>query len=246
MKKKVLYILLLIATLTMGHAANVYAQEDSKTYTTPNGIVMSYKEYTFLKEFYFEGYPDMMTPEDYEAFQSKGFNLDSLEKKSLYLKEDNTRSTSHTTSYKQLVIGKSCTSTYCFVSIGLNWLVNPTIRSYDVIGAYVAGVSILDFDPAVVVSSAGTSGYNYVQSAYNGFGNSVLLPSSGTGIMVTQVIKTSTGGVVLGSYQHAMQNVSLATSQCYNFSLGGYGSVFSFYGNAVGKYDGMAGVDISV
>ena len=64
--------------------------------------------------------------------------------------------------------------------------------------------------------------------------------------MISMSFKVSKGGTVFGSYQHAMQNTTLPVSQDYNFSIVGYGNVFDYYGNAIGVYDGMNGVDINV
>ena len=110
-------------------------------------------------------------------------------------------------------------------------------------------VSLLNYASASVSNLTTNYYYNNTivdyGSTYTGFGNSVLLPS-GSNLVINQILTTTPGGHIFASYQHAMQNVSLATSQLYTFSLGGYGNVFAFYGNAYGKYDGMAGVDIYV
>ena len=159
--------------------------------------------------------------------------------------EKSTRSTVHGTNAKVVKIAAAC-STNCMVTINLDWLASPTIRSYDVIGAYLSGVSLISHNGTYVVSSTSSDFYNNLKTAYNGIGNSVKLPSTGTNIIVNMTFTTSTGGTIYGSYQHAMSNTTLPVSKYYNFSLGGYGNVFSFYGSAVGIYDGMGGVDITV
>jgi hypothetical protein len=97
-----------------------------------------------------------------------------------------------------------------------------------------------------VYSTSGNVTYNNLKTAYNGIGNSVKLPSSGSNIVVNMVFTTTLGGHIFGSYQHATQSITLPVAKSYTFSLGGYGNVFLFNGNAVGVYDGMAGVDIYV
>ena len=80
----------------------------------------------------------------------------------------------------------------------------------------------------------------------NGIGNSVELPSTGEDIIVDTCFTVTRGGTVYGSYQHAMQSTTLANSQNYTLDYLGYGGVFLYYGNAIGIYDGMNGVDIDV
>ncbi len=237
MKKRVLGILLLAITI-MGISINTYAK-DNVFYTTPKGIELTEEEYNFLVNFYWEEYVDNMTLEQYTDF----INSDLLSRK-LTTKELKDRSTSHSTPSKNLKISAAC-SNNCTVSIVATWKVNPVIRSYDTIGAYLSGVSLISANQTTVSNSTNTSYFYNWKSAYNGIGNSVLLPS-GTNLVINQILTTTTGGTIYGSYQHAMQNTTLAVSKLYTFSLSGYGNVFSFYGNAYGVYDGMAGVDINV
>ena len=241
MRKKLIRIILLIITL-MGISLNTYAK-DSVYYTTPKGIELTEEEYNFLVNFYWQGYVDNMSEEQYEEFA----NSDLLSRKLIVkTSEDNEpdRSPTHTTPSKNLKISAAC-STNCTVSIVATWTVNPSIRSYDTIGAYLSGVSLISANQTTVSSSNGTTFFYNWKSTYNGVGNSVLLPS-GTTLVVNQILTTTTGGIIYGSYQHATQNVTLLVSKQYNISLGGYGNVFAFYGNAYGVYDGMGGVDLYV
>ena len=125
------------------------------------------------------------------------------------------------------------------------WDVSPSIRSWDNIGAYLDGISLIEHLQTYVTSTAGTNYFSYLNTT-NGIGNSVELPSVGEDIIITMTFKVSRGGTVYGSYQHAMQNTTLANSQNYTISLGGEGHVFLYTGNAIGLYDGMNGVDIDV
>lgn len=249
MKRRVINILLLAIAL-FGMSICPTKARENVYYTTPNGIELTEEEYRFLTTFYWDSYVDNMTEEQYEDF----VNSDLLERRftTASTSDDimcSPNSTSHTTSYKNLKISAACSS-YCTVSIVLTWLVNPSVRSYDVIGTYMTGnVSLLNYAAASVSNLTNTYYYNNsivdYDPAYTGLGNSVLLPS-GSNLVINQILTTTPGGHIFASYQHAVQNVSLATSQLYNFSLAGYGNVFDFYGNAYGKYDGMAGVDIFV
>lgn len=251
MKRRVIVMgLLAIAIFGMNiRLTNAREKTGEVFYTTPNGIELTEKEYKFLTTFYWDSYVDSMTEEQYEDF----VNSDLLDRELITKSTDDgnmcsPKSTSHTTQYKNLKISAAC-SYNCTVSIVLTWLGNPTIRSYDVIGAFLSGPSLLSYVDATVMNNTTVYYFDNFKTEYsayyNGIGNSVLLPS-GTNLVVNQIFTTTTGGHIFGSYQHAMQNVSLATSKSYSFSLAGYGNVFSFYGNAYGKYDGMAGVDIAV
>lgn len=241
MKKKIMGMLVL-AIAIMGISINAYAKD--VYYTTPNGIELTEAEYNFLVNFYWEEYVDNMTQEQYEEFA----NSDLLSRKLIVKNSEDqmgpSRSQSHSTYAKNLKISAACSSN-CTVSIVATWFVNPAIRSYDTIGAYFSGVSLIAHQSTVVHASTGSNSFTNLKTAYNGIGNSVLLPS-GTNLVINQVLTTTTGGTIYGSYQHATQNTTLAVSKLYNFSLGGYGNVFLFYGNAYGVYDGMAGVDINV
>ena len=243
MKKIVGVFIILVAVLSF--SKNVYAEE-AIYYTTSNGIELTEEEYNFLTQFYWDGYPDIMTIDQYEEFK----NSDLLDRELIvkYAKqpENTPRSTSHATNAKVLKIAAACSSSDCMVTINCEWTLNPATRSYDVIGAYLSGVSLLYHNQTYVSSTSGATFFNNLKTAYNGIGNSVKLPSSGTDVIINMTITTTRGGTIYGSYQHAMSNTTLPVSKYYNFSLAGYGNVFSFYGSAVGIYDGMGGVDITI
>ncbi len=248
MKKKTIGLLLLVICI-IGITKNVYASENV-FYTTPNGIELTEEEYKFLTTFFWSGYPDIMTEEQYQDFVSRDLLTKELKIKKVEIPNSpfgtSTRSTSHSDPAKTLQIGSIC-SPNCYTSIVLTWTASPFTRSYDVIGAYLSGNSLISHQSSFVYSdTTGAVGCSNLKTATNGIGNSVKLPSTGENIVVNIVFTATPGGTIFGSYQHAMQDVTLPVSQEYNFSLGGYGSVFDFYGNAVGKYDQMAGVDVAV
>lgn len=129
----------------------------------------------------------------------------------------------------------------------LTWIKNPNIRSYDVIGAYLENVNRLDVPSTMVVIDDSTrQNYDTVKYDNNGFGVSVLLPLTAGNIKVSQTFKTSKGGTVYASYQHANKNISLINSNAYTISKNGYGNVFNFIGNIANIYDKMNGVSIDI
>lgn len=235
----------LVFALVFCFSLNVKAEE--VFYTNPNGVELTEEEYNFLTTFYWDDYVTIMTEEQYEDFQELDWQNGRLITASTTDNETmcSIQSPTHQTPYKTLGISALCT-TECTVSLVNTWDVDPGVRSWDVIGAYLSNVSLTQHVTTYVYSSAGSTSYNNLKTAYNGIGNSVKLPNSGSGVVVNMIFKTTTGGHIFGSYQHATEYITLLVSKNYNFSLGGYGSVFSFYGNAIGKYDGMAGVDIAV
>lgn len=235
MSKKVFGVLLLVA-LMFGFNYNVSAKE--VYYTTANGIELSYDEYNFISEFYWDGFQDIMTADTYNYLVEQNAFGHKITKVT-------SKADKGTNASKYITISKTCPSN-CVITLVNTWTASPTIRSYDVIGAYLSGVSYVSHNGTYVSSTAGTTNFYNLKTATNGMGNSVKLPNSGSNIVVSTTFTTTTGGTVYGSYQHATTNTTLATSKNYNFAIYGYGNVFDFYGSAVGVYDGMAGVSTSV
>lgn len=243
-------VVLLLAVLFAFGITNVYAED--AYYTTQNGIELTREEYEFLTTFYSPIYPDIMTRDMYDEFVEKDVmngdvQIVSYTEPQLALLNPSIPPTSqtHTTPYKTVHIGSSCFPGFCIMSLQNNWLVSPSIRSWDNIGVYLDGVSLISHDGTYVGSTSGTNWYSNLNTT-NGLGNSVKLPDTGENIIINMAFTVTPGGTVYGSYQHAMQNTTLANSQNYTISLGGEGHVFLYTGNAIGLYDGMNGVDIDV
>lgn len=248
MKKGLMVLLAVFAFI--GVTKNVYAEE--AYYTNSNGVELTREEYEFLTTFYNVKHPEIMTQSMYNEFvESNLMNSDveitSYTEPQLPLFNSNItpRSTIHSTAAKTVQIARGCLPKFCIISIQNDWHESPNIRSWDNIGAYLDGVSLISHEDTYVYSTSGTTHY-YNLNTTNGIGNSVELPSTGENIIISMSFKVSRGGTVYGSYQHAMQNTTLANSQNYTLDLIGYGNVFSYYGTAIGVYDAMNGVDIGV
>ncbi len=244
--------LLLVAVLAMGVTKNVYANE-RVYYTTPNGIELTQKEYDFLTGFYGSGYLKVMTQAQYDRFVEEDLinsdvSMVSYDEPGLALLNPGLqpRSDTHSTQAKTVQIGAACLPTFCIVSILNTWHGSPATRSWDNIGAYLSGNTYLGHDHTYVSSTLSTIYYNNLNTATNGVGNSVKLPDTGEDLMIDMAFRVSRNGTVYGSYQHAMNDTTLAVSQNYTFDFGGYGNVFDYYGTAIGVYDQMNGVDITV
>ena len=212
-------------------------------YQNENGVGFTKEEYEFLSKMFWDGCQDIMTLNDYDKFIESKIMDGEFESKELIIPV--TRATSISDSNKSLKISKSC-STNCTISITASWKGNPTIHSYDVIGAYLSG-TVLQGNPITTVSSGITSTTsNEIKRFSNGFGVSVKIPNYGNKLVINTVFNVSKGGTVYGSYQHAMKNISLSDSKNYTLSRNGFGGVFDFKGTAFNTYDRMSGVNISV
>ena len=199
---------------------NVKAKE---TYT--NGIItLTEKEYNFVKDFYGLDYFKSMNEEDYLIIKQMEIDTGEVEIRKIDDVSISPCSTSISSKDRNLSIAKSCQSTYCNITILSIWSTNPTIRSYEVIGARFKGVSLYsDSITTLTKSSQKTIRETSYQKFSNGLGASILLPS-GNNLVVQQTFKVRKGGTVYGSYQHAIKNVSLATSKSYYISITGYGN----------------------
>ncbi len=235
MKRKT-FIVALLMVFSIFNMNNVFAKE--VFYTNSNNVSFTEEEYEFLSTMFWDGCQELFSQNDYNKFINSNIingiintktNNDIMPLSSLY--ENNN---------KYLKISTSCSSN-CFVSVTLKWKNLPTIRSYDVMGAYLENTSLIN-SPITTISTNDT----HLQSFNNGFGVSVKLPTDNSQIIVNQTFRVSTGGHVYASYQHAMSNISLNDSKKYTISKQGYGKVFKFSGTAVNVYDQMSGVDIAV
>jgi hypothetical protein len=242
-------VMLLLVVLCAFGITNVYAEE--VYYTNQNGVELTREEYEFLSTFHNPIYPTIMTRDMYDQFAESGMINNEIQtvryiEPQLPLLNPSIPPTSqsHSTSYKTVQISAAC-SNKCYMDLQATWHVSPSVRSWDNIGAYLDGVNLISHDGTFVYSTSGLNWYNYLNTT-NGVGNSVELPSTGENIIVDMSFTVGTGGTVYGSYQHAMQTTTLANSQNYTLDILGYGEVFSYYGNAIGVYDGMNGVDIDV
>ena len=194
---------------------------------------------------FWDGAQENMDLDDYNNFINSDIMNGDLDS-NIYYDIPLTRATSIEEANKTLKIVKSCSSN-CFVSVTLTWKKFPTVKSYDVIGAYLDGTSLVN-NPATSITTNGTitTTYKDIKKSNNGFGVSVKLPTYGTSMIINQSFRVNKGGTVYASYQHAIKNISLSNSQNYTFSRSGYGGVFKFSGTALTTYDKMKGVSISL
>lgn len=237
--KKILKLFILITSVV---CVQTYAKENSY-YINENNVSFSKEQYDYFTAMFYDGYQDLITQEEFNTYNEAEMKAENVETK--YLNSVSPLSTLHETPAKQLKISKSVSST-SKISVVLTWKGTPKVKSYDVIGSYLEGVSSIGNVITRLSYSSGSYDSNEIKSFNNGFGVSIKLPSSGSNIIVSQSFNTTLGGTVYASYQHATSSISLASSKYYTISKSGYGKVFSFYNNMSSKYDGMGGVYIDV
>lgn len=240
--KKSLYAILALALMLI--VSPVSAEEIY--YTNSNGVSLTEEEYDFMDYFFFEGSQDLMTADDYERFVESNIMNGEIDKV-IYREplQATTRGTLFGDSNRQISISKSCESN-CLISVAFQWFNSPTIRSYDVMGAYMSDTTLANAPSTSLSYSGGSSSITNIKKQSNAFGVSIDLPDSGSNIKVSQIFRVNTGGHVYATYQHAKSNTTLATSKNYTFGHAGYGRVFIFSGTAANVYDDMNGVDIAV
>jgi len=239
MKKKYLVGLFIFATLLFIPTT----EAKSVFYENKNGVILNEEEYNYISNLYWDGYQEFLTIEDYEEFKDLDLFGKPIEKKEVkvYSKE---RSSSVTSHLRTTVMSASCSDS-CFITMTTAWNGLPFIKSIDVMGARVAGVSISSIKNAVVSGANYGRSYNNPRVFNNGFGFSVQVPNT-TDIKAAISFVTTKGGTVYGSYQHAMSNTTDLISKQYTIGPGDYGNVFQFTGNARTVYDSAPGVDKAV
>lgn len=214
-------------------------------YKNENGVILTKNEYNFLSQMYWDGYQSLMTLEDYENFKNSDVINGKVEVKEInYNNYIVPYGTSISYGYKTLKIFKSCSSD-CLISVTLQWDSDPSVRSYDVIGAYIENTTFTNNPTTMVATSSTKTVITDLKKTSNGIGSSFKLPS-GSNIKVNQVFRVNVGGHVYASYQHAKSSSTLAKSKDYTFSKFGYGRVFQFSTSSSNIYDAMNGVDIAV
>lgn len=247
MNKKLVFLFISISLLVSLKFCYLNVNADEIYYTNANNVSMTEEQYNFLGAMFWDGFQEYVPQSLFNKYLTHGtFNC---EIEQVVHEDEPTRGYIHETNAKKLVISKACYNGFCDMSVTLFWKGTPNIKSYDVIGALLyGGVSLANGSSVSTYLgySGGTITYTSPQFNGGGFGQSVKLRTSTTNMIISQSFDVVGTGVVYASYQHATQNITLATSKKYTVGFGGYGGVFHFYGSAVGVYDQMGGVDMVI
>jgi hypothetical protein len=241
---------LLSLGISISFISLLHANADEIYYTNNNNVSMTEAQYDFFGEMFWDGYQDIVTQAQYNRYLTNGyFDADIVKNEydeeltASFLPGAELNATVHETGAKKLAISKACSGSLCAIGLTLQWKGTPNVKSYDVIGALLYGNFTITSEPDTTLHYSGGN-LNYGDEYYvgDGFGTSVKLQNSTTLMKIAQDFDVYGIGTIYGSYQHAKQNITKATSQLYTVGLGGYGGVFHFYGAASGKFDQMGGV----
>ena len=243
---KIFMILMGIMIMTFSYGVNAESVNDFY-YQNDYSVKFSKEEYDTISNFYYDGYQKYMTQEDYERFINIGIIDGEINTIMLYDNQNNSRTTvEHTTASKSLKVSYYCQNITCTLGVILTWLKSPSIRSYDLIGAYSSTKDSLKLLAADISSGSAPESYAEKKSESYGVSATLKLPSSGDDVRASATITANKGSTVYVSYQHAKKSITLANSRKYSFNSGGYGNVFLFDSSVSNYYDAMGGVKVSL
>lgn len=234
MKKTIAIILALFVGIMSVNAESYY--------TNKYGVEFTKEQYDFFTEMYYEGYQNYMTEDDLKYFDINNLIIDDIE--TVYSDDLISPYVDSTTGTKKtLKISKGPSVSGYTITVVADWFQEPSVRSYDVIGARFDGLALANKPTTKIVNSTGENILTNIDESTNGFGQTFLL--SGKEITITQTYQVRGSGTVYASYQHAKKTISAANSRKYTISSDGFGGVFKFTGTAANVYDNSQGVSIS-
>ncbi len=180
---KKIYVLILLSMLFVGKV-----NADEIYYKNENNVVLTKHEYNTISEFYWEGYQETLSIEDFYFLKENGLfenKVNSVEINdnpiSLYSVEE------HTTANKSLKMSISCSSN-CVVAISLKWINLPKIRSYDILGIYLDNTRVIQETKLRIDTNRGKTEYSYDKKETNGIGTSFKLPTDVTYLNVAKTL----------------------------------------------------------
>ena len=247
MKKFLNYVIIIM--LCMIITGNVSAKEIY--FENSNGVTFTKEEYDFFGKVFYDGYQEYITEEIMNHFAEEDRKVSNVEY--VILDENsskpwgyNTKGDYNETRAKILKIAK-VKGGLTTISLTAQWKYAPNIRSYDIIGAYLSGVSALGSPTSLVTHTGATVRPSATVSSSKGFGSVLKLPKDGANIVVSTTFYVTGNGTVYGSYQHAKSSLSLNNAKSFSISFSGLGNAFYFSNmNIRSKYDAMQGVSIEV
>lgn len=237
MKKILLYF-----SLLMFFCINSVFAKPIQTY---NGLEIEEEKYNTLVNIYGFNYIYFITEEEYNLIKNN--DLSKIEQ---VVYDDEPLSlirpfSTYSTSYKTI----SLTNNNNVITVKLKWKKNPKVRSYDVLGVRLQGLTlenIISFKQYYTENGTTKVSTNATLKRFNnGFGESFLL-SDKDNLECTVTFVVNGSGKIFATYQHATSSVSLNDSTNYTLSELGLGSVLLFNNGIGEKYDRMAGVNINI
>lgn len=245
--KKFLYLLLGGIILMPFNASALEFNNDSVV--TENGAVLSLENYNRLSERYSDESIDNLPIEIVEFFNSDSITIiDSSNSDDLLITPFSMQNYQNNSKYIEL--NYYYDDGVYVVEFFNNWKVQPAVKSFDLIGVRWTG------NPDIITAYGQQVDASVVNYGYRG--TNMVVKSNGIGISMNLldncttphnniiVMSSAPFGGVFASYQHAASTVTRDESKSYTFSSSGYGSVFKFNSNSVGRYyDAMPGVYVS-
>ena len=226
-------------------------------YTNHLGVEFTREQYDFYTYVMHDGFQEFVTQDLLDEIANEDIESLEIEKVSLCPnpiqqgnmgnianpQDDNTYVS---TSAKALEMTKACNSlNFCRVYANVEWFGEPNQKSYDVMGAYLDGPTVIGTPVVIVSTEDDFAGPDVIKYETDGFG-AVAPVIDGDNLEFDMTFPYSGTGTIFISYQHAMSYITLANAQLFNIDLVGYGNVFDFYGAAIGVYDEMPGVYMDV
>ena len=240
MKRNLIIIPIMLMTIFI----SVVNAEELTYYTNSNNVNFSKEEYEFISNFYFEGYQNYMTEEDYKEFKKSNIMNADIKTQVLEYSDINPLSGLYETQMKQSKVSSAC-STNCTVATTLLWKQNPTVRSYDLIGAYFNNTSLVSSQNTYLMYGSKKVNPTETTEKSTGMSATIKLPSTKETMAITQIYTVKKSGSINVSYQHARKSISLANSRKYSFASSGYGGVFDFNESISSYYDAMGGLKVT-
>lgn len=240
--KKMIMMVVAIGIMFFANYQEVLAED--VYYVNSKGVSFTKKEYDYFSTMYWDGYQEKLNQEDFDYIADLGLFDSKITTVSISIPTNPLLRSTIVDKSRTLNMNKSCTSN-CLISLQAVWNVDPLVKSYDVIGARIRGVSFVKIDKAYVSGDNYFQEYSLPDIKDNGFGYSLQLVNN-KNLNIHVSFFTKTGGTIYGAYEHATQNVPITTSRLYTINSTGQGGVFSFYGAAASSYDNARGVELSV
>lgn len=248
MKRYMKFLVLIICIMTLFGFKNVNAKE--VYYTNEKGFSFTQEEYNFFENVYGKKFVKKYLDQDvYNQFLDVDFSTVQVNTKQVSTNGSRQNPVRDNPYYytpaKSIRISSVSTPVMNRIVQTVEWFGEPTVKSYDDLGAYLEGPTRIGTPNTLIYSSLSDSPAEAIKYDTDGFGAVVKVPN-GDDVMATQIFYYTGTGTIYGSYQHAASESSLSIAQMFDIDTSGFGGVFDFYGDAYYIYDAMLGVDIDV
>ncbi|MCX4249375.1 MAG: hypothetical protein OSJ65_06410 [Bacilli bacterium] len=249
MKKRILSVMIIALSLW---SIDVFAEP---YFTSNNGVELTEFQYNTLMDILYEDDVYNLTNEDYEnlhvdqmiegTFTYKTQEFETLEES---FPGGLVPYAYHETASKKLTLSKGCYDEYCAVTVSVTWKKKPAVASYDAIGIRFENTSFYDSTNDFTVNLGGSYYFepNKVVKTGNGVADIKKITTELSYMAMMTKIRPTNNAIVFGSYQHAVESVTLSQASNFTFSGNGYGQVFLWPMAIREKYDQMSGVYITL